>query len=227
MKELKKCGIYKITSPTGKIYIGESTNIYDRYLKYRRGACKDQPKIYNSLSKYGFVQHIFEIIEECNKEDLNTRERYWQEFYNVTGKNGLNCSLTKTYDLKMTHSDETRLKMSENNKGENNPFYGKTHSEEAKKRIGESGKGRRFKRIKGSFKGKTHTEEAKNKISEARKKHDKNKVSPRSKLVICLETGIFYTSLKEAANAHGIKYKLLSSYLGNNKRNNKTNLIYV
>ena len=36
------------------------------------------------------------------------------------------------------HSEKTRKKMSENNKGENNPMYGKKHSEETKKKISES-----------------------------------------------------------------------------------------
>lgn len=35
-------------------------------------------------------------------------------------------------------TDETKAKMSIANKGENNPFHGKTHSEEARKRIGDA-----------------------------------------------------------------------------------------
>lgn len=36
------------------------------------------------------------------------------------------------------HSEETRKKMSESQKGENNPMYGKTLSEEARKKISEA-----------------------------------------------------------------------------------------
>jgi len=69
-------GIYKITSPTNKIYIGQSTNITDRWKRYYKlNHCRNQIKLYNSLKKHGFKNHIFEIIEECNWEELNIRER--------------------------------------------------------------------------------------------------------------------------------------------------------
>ena len=40
-----------------------------------------------------------------------------------------------------THSEESRRKMSESLKGENNPMYGKTRSEETRRKISESQKG--------------------------------------------------------------------------------------
>ena len=39
-------------------------------------------------------------------------------------------------------SEETKKKLREANKGENNPFYGKRHSEETKKKLSESHKGK-------------------------------------------------------------------------------------
>jgi group I intron endonuclease len=100
-------GIYKITSPTNKIYIGQSINIYLRWKRdYDSLACKDQPKLYNSLKKHKPKNHIFEIIEECCVEQLNERERYWQEFYNVINE-GLNLLLTKTKDKSGKHSEGT------------------------------------------------------------------------------------------------------------------------
>jgi len=57
-------GIYKITNPKGKIYIGQSINIKRRFNEYKRLNCSQQPKIYNSLLKYGSDNHKFEIIEE-------------------------------------------------------------------------------------------------------------------------------------------------------------------
>ena len=70
-------GIYKIQSPVGKIYIGQSTDIKKRWEYYKRLACKKQPKLYNSLNKYGSDNHIFEVIEECNIDQLDEREIYW------------------------------------------------------------------------------------------------------------------------------------------------------
>ena len=74
----KICGIYKITSPSGKIYIGCSNNIYKRWSRYRHPeSIKKQTYIYNSLIKYGVENHTFEIIEECNREILFEKEIYW------------------------------------------------------------------------------------------------------------------------------------------------------
>ena len=61
--EIKKCGIYKITSPSGKIYIGQSVNIKDRIKAYKCGHCKEQPFVCNSILKHGWENHKFEIIE--------------------------------------------------------------------------------------------------------------------------------------------------------------------
>lgn len=75
-------GIYKITSPSGKIYIGQSTNIYKRWTIYRSLNRKAMgPKIYNSLQKYGHQNHIFEVIEEGKVEDLDLLERKWKRYY--------------------------------------------------------------------------------------------------------------------------------------------------
>lgn len=81
-------GIYKITSPSGKVYIGQSIDITYRKYRYKHLKCKFQPKIYNSLLKYGFENHQFEIIEECSLEQLNERESYYkQQFINEFGWN--------------------------------------------------------------------------------------------------------------------------------------------
>ena len=46
-------GIYKITSPNNKVYIGQSVDIEKRLKRYKNLNCKKQSKIYNSLNKYG------------------------------------------------------------------------------------------------------------------------------------------------------------------------------
>lgn len=102
-------GIYKITSPSGKVYIGQTMNIVKRKKSYEKLKCKGQPKLYNSLVKYGFSEHIFEIIEQCIMEELNTRERHWQDFYNVL-EQGLNCRLTGTADRSGFVSKESTKK---------------------------------------------------------------------------------------------------------------------
>lgn len=105
-------GIYKITNPKGKIYIGQAYNLEERKGEYRKLECKGQPKIYNSLVKYGFSEHIFEVVEECSIEELNIRERYWQDFYDVLSEKGLNCILQNTSEKPKKYSQETTQKMS-------------------------------------------------------------------------------------------------------------------
>jgi group I intron endonuclease len=72
-------GIYKITSPTERVYIGQSINIESRKKYYTYINNNGQPKLYNSLLKYGFDNHTFEIIEECTIEQLNERETYYKQ----------------------------------------------------------------------------------------------------------------------------------------------------
>jgi hypothetical protein len=100
-------GIYKITNPTGRVYIGQSTNVERRKEEYSgKNKGKGQVALCLSLEKYGFSQHTFEVIEECAIENLNKRERYWQDYYNVL-KEGLNCRLTGTEDKSGLFSKES------------------------------------------------------------------------------------------------------------------------
>jgi hypothetical protein len=74
-------GIYKITNPTGKIYIGQSISINERKKKYISNNTKGQPRIFRSIQKYGWENHTHEIIEECSIDQLNERETYWKQYY--------------------------------------------------------------------------------------------------------------------------------------------------
>lgn len=125
-------GIYKITNPKGKIYIGQSTNLKKREDSYEKLRCDKQYKLYNSLQKYGWEQHIFEIIEECTLEQLNEREIYWGLHYKVLEKKGLNLRLGNANGL---CSKETKNKISKANKGKSKPKgfgVGRKCSEETK-----------------------------------------------------------------------------------------------
>jgi hypothetical protein len=124
-----ECVIYKILSPSGRVYIGQTVNYQIRYNKYKNLNCKRQTRLYNSFLKYGFENHMFNIIEECSIEDLNIRERYYQDLYNVLDNDkGLNCKLTTTNDKSGKMLDSSRLKMSRSAKN-------KVYSEERKSQI--------------------------------------------------------------------------------------------
>jgi group I intron endonuclease len=147
-----KSGIYKITSPTGKVYIGEAKNLKTRcefYLTPNR--IKKQRAIYNSLIKYSVENHKIEILEFCEPEKLMIRERFWQEHFNSV-IDGLNCHLTSTDSKKKVLSEETKKIMSEKSKGYNNHFYGKKHTEESKLKISNRSKGENNPNYGGKFK---------------------------------------------------------------------------
>lgn len=130
-------GIYKITNINGKVYVGQSVNIINRQRYYRNpNSCKNQTKLNNSINKYGWVNHVFEIIEECDIDQLNIRERYWQEYYNAI-EGGLNCRLTKTTDKSGKLSSETKKRIGFSN-------LGKTHSNETKIKMANSHKGIKY-----------------------------------------------------------------------------------
>lgn len=117
MKKEVIIGIYKITSPTGRVYIGESKDIYKRFSNYKKhNQTKSQPRVHHSLNKYGWEAHIFEIIEECDFDDLKCRERHWQDFYDVLN-GGLNCKLTNCGEVKQVYSQEMLERMSNSQKG--------------------------------------------------------------------------------------------------------------
>lgn len=112
-------GIYKITNPSNRIYIGQSVNIEKRFNNYKNINKSDrQKKLNSSFRKYGIESHVFEIVEECTIEQLNIRERYWQDFYNVVSKDGLNCQLTKTNESKFVFSEDTINKLKKFKMGE-------------------------------------------------------------------------------------------------------------
>ena len=86
-------GIYKIISPSGKIYIGLSKDIEGRWRGYsvNKKTAPHQRKLYYSFKKYGIENHKFEILEECKFEELNEKEIYYIKKYNSVEK-GLNIS---------------------------------------------------------------------------------------------------------------------------------------
>lgn len=125
-------GIYKITSPSGKVYVGQSVNIERRLKEYKNLKCKKQVKLYNSFVKYGFENHKIEIVCECKIEELNDNERLYQDKYNCLNK-GLNCYLTTSKDKSGVLSEETKIKIS---KAVKNP------SKETRLRMSKSQKGK-------------------------------------------------------------------------------------
>jgi hypothetical protein len=88
------------------------------------------------------------VIENCSISDLKTRETYWisvlEPYYNVFKQAYDSTGYRHTPETRLllselaklrTHSDETRSKISESLKGENNPFFNKVYSDATKYQI--------------------------------------------------------------------------------------------
>jgi group I intron endonuclease len=71
-------GIYKIESPSGKCYIGQSKDIQKRINAHKtmlRLGKHPNIRLSGAYKKYGIENLIFEILEICEIEDLTTTEQ--------------------------------------------------------------------------------------------------------------------------------------------------------
>ena len=168
----KKYFVYKHTSPNGKIYIG--ITIQCPLKRWGNGKNYNGNKIFmNAIKKYGWENFTHEILfsgltEENAKE---TEKKLILESKSYDRKYGYNITMGGESGNGLKHSEETKKKISEKEKGRISPMKGKKHSEETKKKISISNKG------KGRKSGFTMNEETKTKISNA----EKGKPKPKPK----------------------------------------------
>ena len=88
-----KMGIYKITNTTNgcdRIYVGQSTNIADRWKQHiKRGTGAEKgtlvgEKLYKAMFEDGIWNFSFEILEIVeDKENLNDKEKYWINYFSA------------------------------------------------------------------------------------------------------------------------------------------------
>jgi len=121
------CGIYSITAPDGRKYIGQSVDIERRWKDHKTNP-KQTPKLIESFCAYGFEQHKFEILEECLGDNLLSLESRWQEKFN-TCVDGLNVLFTTGNEKFGRANDQAKANMSKAQSGVNNPNYGKRGAE--------------------------------------------------------------------------------------------------
>lgn len=129
--------IYKIESPTGKIYVGQTRHVVARKSSYKTLRCFHQPKIYNSIKKYGWEKHKFSIIvrldDSISQKELNEKEIFYITFYRDQGIELLNI---REGGANGKVSEETKRKMSL-------ALKGKKCSEETRKKIGDGNRGKK------------------------------------------------------------------------------------
>lgn len=180
-------GIYKITSPSGKVYIGQSVNIKKRWNNnYFKLKCSDQPQLFNSLKKYGFENHQFEIIEECFINQLDEKETFYKTQF--IEQHGWKMALFyQLIDGKGGHkSEKTKQKISEAN-------LGKKRNEIQKNNISKA------------LKGRLHSEETKQLMSNSNKGISRNKGIKKSKKII--------NKIKESIKQPVLQYDLEGNFI--------------
>ena len=180
-------GIYGIFNKVNKkVYIGQTIDFDKRFREHKNSLDGDyhiNHHLQNAWKKYGSNNFEFRIIEEC--DNLTEREQFWIDYYG-----GIDS--VKTYNNREagdsgTFSEETRLKISQKNKGHKvsektrqklrDQNLGRHHTEEAKRKIGEN--------HSRHNKGKHLSEETKRKLSESLKgrkiSHKGHKMSEETK----------------------------------------------
>jgi group I intron endonuclease len=182
-------GIYKITNPKGKIYIGQSIDINRRFKEYKKLQCTQSIKLYNSLKKYGFEKHTFEIIEECSIEQLNDREEFYIKSFDSHIK-GLNIKLASKPSWTGKKRPEHSIFM----------------------------KSKSYLKYERTDKHKNALSNAMKKIWEEKKEEiskniSKNKIGKKVKKIQCIETQEIFPSIKECSEKMDISKGCLCSFV--------------
>lgn len=86
------CGIYLIAcTSSGRKYVGQSVDVERRWWQHKNQAKKGRhsnPIIQASWNKHGEESFTFDLIEECTREDLGSREQHWIDTLKTSYKFG-------------------------------------------------------------------------------------------------------------------------------------------
>ena len=79
-------GIYKIEHiKSKKVYIGQSANVKNRLRDHLKSAVGistiANQAVHEAMAAEGIENFAFYLIDECGREKLNEREKYWIDFY--------------------------------------------------------------------------------------------------------------------------------------------------
>ena len=158
---MKTCGIYAIRNTiNGKMYVGKSTNVPNRFIRHKtllKNSKHFNRHLQRSYQKYGKIQFEYVLLEECEKNNLSSKEQEWID------KIGINGLYNHQLEVKDLHHDR-------------NPFYGKTHTEKTKSAMSAAKKKLYIGSGNPNY-GKKHSQETRTKMSEGRGRLDRNKVT--------------------------------------------------
>lgn len=205
--------IYKHTNTiNGKIYIGMTCDFEERCGPHGVRYTSDKYSLFRrAIKKYGWDAFTHEILESgLTWDEANEREIFYIAKYkcNVVRYPELNAGYNLTDGGCGTKgnplSEEAKAKLSARNSGPGNPRYGCTLSDETKAKISAANKGR-FVGSKSPLYGKKQTPEHIAKAKANRPdQHGAN--NPKARSVICLDTGVIFPTIKDAAAWAGVSY---------------------
>lgn len=177
-------GIYGIHNLiTDKWYVGQSVDILKRWKHHRwalNGGYHYNTYLQRSWVNYGEQSFEFLVLEECDSNELDSKEKCWIiEMESLS--DGYNLCEGGNAPRGVIITDEMRLKQSLARLGANNPMYGKPQTNYHKIRMKEVQSGSK-NHMYGKL-GKDHH---------------------RSKLVRCIDTNIVYNGFREAERETGV-----------------------
>lgn len=149
--------IYKLTSPSGKVYIGKTVNLNRRLGLYKGLHCKSQRLLHRSLLKYGYDNHKFEILHtlpnDVGNAVLSAYEILYISQYKACGIELLNLTDGGEGLLGKKHTEVTKDKLRIRFSGRQfselakaralEHHTGKKVSEETRIKMSESAKGKK------------------------------------------------------------------------------------
>ena len=207
MENKSKYYIYKIVSPTGRIYVGKTNNLEKRFSHYKAKYKMSQPLLNRSLKKYGWEAHTWEVLEEGydTHDNVNEREMFYikeLQSFHYDNPNGLNLTLGGEGG----RVGKGRRKLTEKQREVALKCLEKANEYNKKYRV--------YKPL---------TQEQKDNLRE--KNLGEN--SPVGKVIINLENGIYYDTIREAADSLNINVNSLRGKLTGNWKNGKTQFSYA
>lgn len=196
--------VYKLTSPSRKVYIGITGRPINQRWANGKGY-KKCPAVHKAINKYGWDNFDKEIlVEDLTENDAKEMEIFFIKLFKSNEKkHGYNLTDGGEGTSGRIVSEETRRIISEKNKGKKlteeqkehlrQINLGKRQSEETKRKRSESMKGKKHphKRV--------FSEEEKKRLSD----NFKGSNNPLARKVICLETLKVYDTATQAREETG------------------------